>query len=439
MHTGAQGRGRLLSLWRAAGIVGTLLTCLAVAAPASAATRYAEPNGNGPEPCDLSDPCNLQTAVEGTVTDGDGVILLPGTYVETDELDDVNDAIDMHGQAGQPRPTIMSSAAAALFSNDPGTVIHHLDIEHSGSLYGLFLSAGTADEVVVHTTGVAACTAPGATGTIIRDSVCWSSAPTFGSGFFLNQSNGTATIKLRNVTAVSSAPTNSNSYGVFLGASNNANLSIDGRGVISQGVTADIRASEDTTSSSAITLDTSNYFTVSLAGTGTPTVTPAGSGTNQTAEPQFVDAATGNFHQAPGSPTIDAGGLDAFSGSIDIDGDPRTLGGAPDIGADEFVPPSEAGPGTPEAADTNPPDTTITKHPKDKTKKKTATFEFTSNEPGSSFECSLDGAAFAPCTSPDALKVKKGKHSFDVRAKDAAGNVDGSPASDTWKVKKKHK
>jgi hypothetical protein len=89
--------------------------------------------------------------------------------------------------------------------------------------------------------------------------------------------------------------------------------------------------------------------------------------------------------------------------------------------------------------DCSPPDTTITKGPKNKTKKKAATFEFTANEPGATFECSLDGGAFAPCTSPDTIKVKKGKHTFAVRAKDAAGNADGSPASDDWKVKKKKK
>jgi len=89
--------------------------------------------------------------------------------------------------------------------------------------------------------------------------------------------------------------------------------------------------------------------------------------------------------------------------------------------------------------DTAPPDTTITKQPKDKTKKKQAEFEFTSSEPGSSFECSLDGAGFAPCISPRIEEVGKGKHVFQVRATDAAGNVDGSPAIDDWKVKKKRK
>jgi large repetitive protein len=71
--------------------------------------------------------------------------------------------------------------------------------------------------------------------------------------------------------------------------------------------------------------------------------------------------------------------------------------------------------------------------------KKSATFEFSSSEAGSTFECSLDGTAFVACNSPDGVKVKKGKHSFAVRAMDAAGNVDASPATDGWKVKKKKK
>jgi hypothetical protein len=95
--------------------------------------------------------------------------------------------------------------------------------------------------------------------------------------------------------------------------------------------------------------------------------------------------------------------------------------------------------------DTSPPDATITKGPKDKvkTKKKRAkvTFEFTGTDARAiaGFECSLDGAAFASCSSPHTVKVKKGKHSFAVRATDQAGNVDATPATYAWKVKKKKK
>ena len=90
--------------------------------------------------------------------------------------------------------------------------------------------------------------------------------------------------------------------------------------------------------------------------------------------------------------------------------------------------------------DTPPPDTTITKGPKKKVKTKKnrvkVSFEF-SSEAGASFECSLDGAAFKSCTSPLTAKVKKGKHNFRVQAKDAAGNVDRSPAKRAFKVIKK--
>lgn len=50
------------------------------------------------------------------------------------------------------------------------------------------------------------------------------------------------------------------------------------------------------------------------------------------------------------------------------------------------------------------------------------------------FECSLDGEAFAACTSPLALVVEDGRHTFEARATDKAGNVDWSPAKATWEV-----
>ena len=86
--------------------------------------------------------------------------------------------------------------------------------------------------------------------------------------------------------------------------------------------------------------------------------------------------------------------------------------------------------------DTTPPETEITAKPAKKTKSKRAAFSFSSNEPGT-FQCSLDDAAFSACTSPFSKKVKPGRHTFAVKARDTAGNVDPSPASYRWKVKKK--
>jgi hypothetical protein len=60
------------------------------------------------------------------------------------------------------------------------------------------------------------------------------------------------------------------------------------------------------------------------------------------------------------------------------------------------------------------------------------------DEAGATFECNLDGLGWNPCTSPKKLKkLSVGKHTFQVRATDAAKNV-GVPAKVSWKVKPKH-
>ena len=65
----------------------------------------------------------------------------------------------------------------------------------------------------------------------------------------------------------------------------------------------------------------------------------------------------------------------------------------------------------------------------------TASFAFTSSESGSTFECKLDTAAWATCTSPKAYNgLTTGSHTFSVRATDAAGNTDSTPATQTWTI-----
>ena len=93
------------------------------------------------------------------------------------------------------------------------------------------------------------------------------------------------------------------------------------------------------------------------------------------------------------------------------------------------------GPATPPPADTTPPNTTIDSGPTGTTSSTSASFDFSSSETGSSFECRLDTAAFATCNSPKAYTgLSATTHTFEVRATDPAGNVDPTPASRTWTV-----
>lgn len=83
----------------------------------------------------------------------------------------------------------------------------------------------------------------------------------------------------------------------------------------------------------------------------------------------------------------------------------------------------------PPPADTTPPETTLTKT----SEASQATFTFTSSEAGSTFEGRLDGGAWGAVTSPVTLSgLAAGSHTYEVRAKDVAGNVDATPASVTW-------
>ena len=86
--------------------------------------------------------------------------------------------------------------------------------------------------------------------------------------------------------------------------------------------------------------------------------------------------------------------------------------------------------------DTKAPQTTITTGPVSRhTHDRTPTFGFRSSEAGSTFQCSLDRAAFKSCSSPHtASKLSYGRHSFRVRAIDKAHNIDATPARAAFKV-----
>ena len=126
---------------------------------------------------------------------------------------------------------------------------------------------------------------------------------------------------------------------------------------------------------------------------------------------------------SPVTPPPDPGGGDGGGGE----------GGGGDGGGGDGGGANDGGGGP--AADTDDPQTAIGKGPKRKTEKTKATFAFSADEPGSTFECKLDRKPFAACTSPKTYKkLKPGKHTFQVLATDPAGNADETAAKLKWKV-----
>jgi hypothetical protein len=69
--------------------------------------------------------------------------------------------------------------------------------------------------------------------------------------------------------------------------------------------------------------------------------------------------------------------------------------------------------------------------------KRRATIVFASSEPAGTFECRLDRRRVRRCASPEKLRhLKRGGHRFTVAARDAAGNLDASPAVARFRIKR---
>ncbi|MEJ7599598.1 MAG: LamG-like jellyroll fold domain-containing protein [Kofleriaceae bacterium] len=87
--------------------------------------------------------------------------------------------------------------------------------------------------------------------------------------------------------------------------------------------------------------------------------------------------------------------------------------------------------------DTSTPDTQLVSGPTGATSSTSASFTFVSPDAGAgaTFQCAIDGAAFATCTSPrNYASLAMGAHTFSVRVRDAVGNFDPTPATRTWTV-----
>ncbi|EJF11460.1 Ig-like domain-containing protein [Pontibacter sp. BAB1700] len=89
----------------------------------------------------------------------------------------------------------------------------------------------------------------------------------------------------------------------------------------------------------------------------------------------------------------------------------------------------------PSTVSTSAPETTITQKPAEISKEKSPTFAFTSNKSPVYFEVSLNGAEYTVVSTPYTLSnMADGRYTLSVRAVDAAGRRDATPATHTWTI-----
>lgn len=413
---------------------------LALTSGATAATRYAAPGGTGKDPCaNPSRPCSVYTAAEDgapgtTIGAGDVIELAPGTYYANEEGEfgyippvQLPKGVTLRGEPGKPRPVVVMPAdsfADSAFYVPARAEVADVEIRNlMDTARAISISGGTIDGVIARSaiTNEPTCDFNGGT---VRNSACIASGggPAIVGG---GTRKGALRGVIRNSTLVATGP---GSIGMAFGFSafrRGLKVNIDVVGTLIAGEAKDIVASGRSLDKSRgarvdIELRSSRYATVEAEGRAK--VTAPGTNGNVRSIPLL---ARDNLHQLPDSPTVDRGAVDGASGNLDIDEQPRTMGVAADIGADEFDPFA--------APWANLAPVTKLLHP-EVTGLRWTKFYFGSSDIGSHFECKPDRRPYRACASPYWMKAGLGKHVFRVRAIDPQGLADPTPAIFRWHI-----
>ena len=327
---------------RSHAILLAVAAALLAAPAANAADRYASPTGTGPAAsCPQANPCNIQAATEdASVVNGDRIVVLPGTYSIGANAVEPFDNITVEGQQGQPRPRILGTNNWTVFLS-PGfsVTLRRLYIESANFATGYSLYAEgqhTIEQSHISASGTTATGVVLRNGTLLTDSVV-STPVDFTQAVFVGGTPAPGLqVRVRNSTLIGGSPAG---IGLAANANGGANSNVLVRNTIARGGTTGIEVADDGgTDNVILNAAFSNYSSVSDDASAEAVFVDGGG--NQTAAPLFAAPAAGDFRQRPGSATIGAGSAVGGLGSLDFDGQPRTMGSAPDIGADEAVDPA---------------------------------------------------------------------------------------------------
>lgn len=339
------------------------LLSLGLSAQALAATRFAVPGGlTTDSSCTtVGAGCSLRHVLEDVVLSGDEVVVMPGVHDSGTNGFVIKSGVtglNVHGQDGQPRPRLTANGDSFTFNScvvgtcsGNGMVLRHLAIDHTGARGALAVyGAGPGSTMTIDDVRAVAGSSGPAILIFGRDGIRSSAfvrnttARSFGTGLNGSAITSEVDLTMRNATAVASGTeaagltqTANCTPGNCVGSAHSTVLNSILAGGPGEG---DVR----TTAAAAgacpaggcvgnVELDYSNWDSL-MDCPGCASSLP-GSAHNETAAPLLVDSGAGDFHQRPGSPTIDAGVDDAANGATDADGNARKIGPATDIGAFE--------------------------------------------------------------------------------------------------------
>jgi Divergent InlB B-repeat domain len=319
-----------------------------LAGSAGADVRYVSVDGSKTDTsCSMPQtPCDLQHAVTDVVVTGDEVVVGPGTYVVPRVQ--ISVPIDIHGAAGQPRPTITCCSipfetATVQVLSGPGVHLHDLVIERTGGGLAIYGAGGAIlERLVVRAIGAQAMGVAefGGTRGLLRDSLVTATGANAVALGAQGAQGGLQVFDLRNVTAIAqgSGSIGLSTSGFFDGFSTRSRRTTLTNSIV-RGDAHDVSLSSDSQGAAVVAASHSNYRAATVNTTGPLASLVDGGGNQTTVDPLFVNAPAADFREQPTSPTVDAGTLDTDLGGLDLDGNARTQGSAPDIGAFETARP----------------------------------------------------------------------------------------------------
>jgi hypothetical protein len=314
------------------------LTLLAGSAAAQAEQRYAAPAATGVT-CKQSEPCSLEDAINGASAN-DEIIVTAGEYTVTGApINVVYAGLRIDGDPGGPMPRVTAALGGlpAINLSAEGVELSNIEfVNRETEAIGVrCFNTATVERVRASGVGEGAAGLVQMKGCLVRDSLLRGEGTNSLGMESLAILEGEPAEVVRNVTAIATGQSSVGIQSRYTGPSGGHHTLVLSNSIAS-GDAFDLRAEDSLQGPGVIDVANSNFDTVSAEGSATISG-PA----NQTTQPVFLDAGAGDYREAPGSPTVDAGSSEGV-GALDLAGNPRLLGPAPDIGAFEFVPPPTA-------------------------------------------------------------------------------------------------